>query len=355
MKLPGDPSGLPAGRLEVALREAADRHDEEAFATLIDWILERRPTEAVELLARYLGHTRGIGRRAAHALLRLGESAAPVLRELLESGSPRAQIDAAWALGSLPGEESRRALLAGVSHPAGDQALTDACIDALMEMADPMSLQPLLELAQRDQPPSRLARLCRALGHLGEKEAIPVLMSHLSHADEDVRLRAAEALARLSEASAWPVLFTLLRGSSPVSSELAGTLRALGDLTRSAPLLLGAADESERVRRDTAEALGAIGDVRAVGPLMEVSEDANPWIRGEVAYALGRIADRRGLPCLLRALKDPSDWVRMCAIRGLGLLGDPSTLKHVRPLLEDANPEVRSAARDASEMLELDL
>ncbi|MEB3330480.1 MAG: HEAT repeat domain-containing protein [Candidatus Sericytochromatia bacterium] len=335
------------GEPREVLARLADQHEEEAFGAAARRLVEEAPEQAIALLPGFAGLRRGIGRAAVHALTWLGPAAGAPLREVLAHGGPLARTHAAWALGSVPGPETREALLQTLEHGDAPEALQRACLASLGELADPQAVPRLMAASRGWQAAALRAAVARTLGLCGDEAAVGFLAPWLTDAAPGVRLQVAEALVRLTDTRGWPVLFALLRGDHAPSREAADALRALGDLSSSAPLLLGGGDDGYTTRRDAAEALGALGDPRALGPLLEARLDPNPWVRGAVAYALGRIGEPRVAPSLVLMLGDASDWVKICAARALGLLGEPSARRPLARLMEAANVEVAAAAREA--------
>lgn len=107
--------------------------------------------------------------KAAAALLRLNEpyeSVAPVIRKLTQQNDPGVRAESAKALGSAAGANAREAV----------EALRTLLVDAL----------PL---------PRMVA--ARSLGHIGTREAVPILKAALKDQDEAVRATAGGALARI--------------------------------------------------------------------------------------------------------------------------------------------------------------
>jgi hypothetical protein len=85
-------------------------------------------------------------------------------------------------------------------------------------------------------------------------------------------------------------------------------------------------DEDERIRISAAEALGKIGGLRAVNPLKEALKDANAQVRQHAAEYLGRIEYGRDLR---------------------GRIDSRDSFYALKPLLKDANDDVRLAAKGA--------
>jgi HEAT repeat protein len=331
--------------LAEPLHLAADAKDEERFLGLVETVLHEPDESAVGLLSPFLGRGGAIGRVAAHGLLMLGPSALQALLDGIADANPHARQAAAWALGSLRDPRATEALVEALNRPDASQELIQACLDSLGELSDrkavPALLAKLRDPAFADHRPS----LCRALGHIGDPQAITRIIPLLSTPKPIVRLRAAEALVRLLDKRGWPVLFALLRGDDPRGDSTVAALRGLGELSSALAPFLG--DDDYPTRRDAAEVLGSFGDGRAVTPLIEALGDINHWVRGAAAYALGRLGDRKAFKWLLMMLKDDSAWVRQSSVRGLGLLGDPRARRPLEEMLFDGDTEISTAAQEA--------
>jgi HEAT repeat protein len=339
---------VPSGSnhpLAADLRAMAEAANEEKFMGLVEQVLHEPDAVAVPLLAPYLDAAPAIGRLAAHGLLMLGPAALGTLLDALQHGAPAARQPAAWALGSLRDPRSTAALTAVLGQADAPNALVETCLDSLAELADRAAVPALLALLRDPDRAAFRPQACRALGFIGDPQAVNKIAPLLANPKPMVRLRAAEALIRLLDKRGWPVLFALLRGDDPRTGDTVAALRGLGELSSALAPFLG--DDDYHTRRDAAEVLGSFGDVRAVPPLIEALGDINPWVRGAAAYALGRLEDRRAFKWLIMALKDQTAWVRQSAIRGLGLLGDRRAQKPLEELLFDADVEVATAAQEA--------
>ena len=167
-----------------------------------------------------------------------------------------------------------------------------------------------------------VADLC---GELRIEAAVPRLARHLSHPDERVRRSVAMALTKIGSASTIEPLRQVLRDPSPAIR--LQTLQALDGrkhraLAMSISVLL---DEETRpeVLREMFLALGRIGSAEAVQVLVRASEPG------------GRLFRRK-----------PTN-VRLGAIEGLERAGGAAATLALRSLLQDDDPEVRSAAQRA--------
>lgn len=106
------------------------------------------------------------------------------------------------------------------------------------------TVEDLLKVWKQTENCGLTAKQCiRALVQIASPESVPPLIEALHDAYDEVRCLAAEALAKFQDSRA--VL----------------------------PLVAALEDPFDRVRIEAARALGQLGDQRAVGPLVELSSD----------------------------------------------------------------------------------
>ena len=110
---------------------------------------------------------------------------------------------------------------------------------------------------------------------------------------------------------------------------------------------------------EAAEALGKIGDEKAVEPLITTfneCEERFSWLGSAlhnflgrpIAIALGRIGGDRAIEALITIFLQDDDWaVRMRAAEALGNIGDERAIEPLTAALEDWDPDVQEAAREA--------
>jgi HEAT repeat protein len=213
---------------------------------------------------------------------------------------------------------------------------------------------------------------------LKAKKDVEGLIEALTHRDESVRTRAAEALGDLGVGAlraVEPLAAALSDQSTPVATTAAEALGRIGDshaayrlalAPRSiqAPALqtlasmarwgntaavevlvdkLGHPDEA--VAAVAGLALGEIGE-RAIGPLVAAVAKGNPKIDPARAATLLASLGGSGIQALVDALRDDGYWERARVIETLCEIGDPA----VQPLiaaLEDKTSEVQESAAEA--------
>ncbi len=193
---------------------------------------------------------------AEEALTRLDGNVLPELDERLKGPDPAIRESVARVMGEVKDRRAVAPLLEAIQS-AGDTGKNSAT--ALIQIADPASVAPLIEL--------------------------------LGNQDEEVRLYAAYALGGLKDRRAVPALTRTL------------------------------ADPSSSVRGIAAHALGQIGSRDATEALIKALEDPSAHVRATAAYALARIGDRTAVPVLEAQLrKDPDFTSRKAAQNALDAL-----------------------------------
>ncbi|MGD9124646.1 MAG: HEAT repeat domain-containing protein [Desulfarculaceae bacterium] len=177
------------------------------------------------------------------------------------------------------------------------QALADPMpkvrADALLGLSilgDITSVESILELARKDNPPEVNELIVMALVSIGEKEP---LIKALADSHPQVVLAAIGALSRL--------------GGEDIVGSLIPTL----------------GHQAPAVRRLTALSLGQMSDPRAVPALINALEDEDPEVRGQVIKALGRLGDGRAVPSLAKLLSQQHPQVSHLALEALVTISGP--------------------------------
>ena len=262
----------------------------------------------------------------------------------------------------------------------------------------PVAVEPLAAKARSDSGPS--SRATEALGMIGDKHAIDVLIELLHQEDFSDRSPARNALVEVGPPAVEPLVAALqgtdtsLHGPAvrilgligdkraaapltaalrtPLSSEAAKALDALnapptegldlawylvaqGDYKGAAAVGPVAAEPlAVAVQRnprsaDTpamVEALVTVGEP-AVAPLIPVLSHENSRCRAYAAEALARIGDERGVVGLVAALQE-KDWrIRLRAAEALGGIGDKRGVVALIAALQEQGWRARSQAAEA--------
>jgi hypothetical protein len=200
--------------------------------------------------------------------------------------------------------------------------------DLLREAADGLR-QVILMLGHPEWFAVR--NVAELLGELRVPEAVVPLARTLRHPDVRVRRTAALALARIGTPD---------------------TLEHLGALLR---------DRDPEIRGAVAAAIGGHEMETLAMPLVVAAQDEDdPRVLLEFYRALGRLGSGAALQALARGAAPPrwrwwrrNSERRLAAIEGLKLAGSPAAIGTLEGMLDDRHPEIRRAAREALEDLDV--
>ena len=225
---------------------------------------------------------------------------------------------ASWLpLTSLPLNSPRFTDLQAVSGQPLTVAATSQDGNSLTYSVDGAVLATMLETA--DTSAARQAAAARALGMLGDTNAVPALLTAAQGNDPQVATAAVEALGVMRADSAVPTLAGLLMEPQAASlATVADALAAIGtpdafvalhvalasdDLTPARHAAMGALEqlgsaavpglleqagsESAVVQRNAIEMLGWIADPAATDTLALALQASDPAVRSQAAWALG--------------------------------------------------------------------
>jgi len=211
-------------------------------------------------------------------------------------------------------------------------------------------------------------RAIQALGRLGVKESLPLLMRLLGATEVTVRKRILDVLGEVKDENAPeldktsaeppPVLkaaalaITLLDEEvvvKPLLSALASAnqnirlaaLAGLGNIraqTAVEALIKALSDEDAKIRGAAAAALGKIKAESAVAELIRLAGDENWMVRREALIALNHIKAEAAFEALASHLNDPRPEVRRVAVLAVGNTRRPEAAEKLTPLLEDDQP-----------------
>lgn len=184
-------------------------------------------------------------------------------------------------------------------------------------------------------------RAARALGEIGEVQALPVLMEATKDPDAWVRLDVIRSLGKLRAAVALDVLLASLDDDNiDIRMETLHTLGCTKDQRATSALVRALGDPHQEIRSGAAEALGRIGwspqgmgekilflsakkdwagllslDGFQPGSYWEYIRDREEYVRMSAIEALARAEDARVADFVLQGMQDPSQEVRAGAIR----------------------------------------
>ncbi len=239
---------------------------------------------------------------------------------------------------------------------------TLACLD------DHRAVKPLCELLQKDPDPVVQLAAAKALGRLGDEQAVDALIAAMKHPKYQVRQAAITSLGVIGvERVLKPLREALKSSDKRVRASAIGMLGEIGDKQSYKALLAALGEKDLRVLIAAGFAMEMMGDEKAIGPLTRVLHanlgnqrftrealDGSGGYGGfysgaSVRFRAGRVLARIGGPkaadALMTALQDPKDYVVREAACALGETGDRRAVKPLTEImLEHTSVQARSGA-----------
>lgn len=348
--------------------------------------LHIRDKKAVKPLIKLLSDKYAAARQhAARALGIIGDEAAIKPLLAIMRGDPDAYVrrDAIKSLVRLKGPtvatdlidilpkqtEFREVILEGLRRfcdpRAGDvalKALSDGrarvrvqAVATLACLGDRRAVKPLCELLEKDPEQVVQFAAAKALGRLGDEQAVDALIAAMKHPKYQVRQAAITSLGVIGvEKARKPLRKALKSPDKRVRASAIGMLGEIGD-KQSYKALLAALGEKDLVVLNAAVfAMKIMGDEKAIEPLTRVLGARlrnQPFTterrldrgiryighyygwspRSGASRALARIGGQKAADALMTALRDPKDDVVRNAAIALGEMGDR---RAVKPLTE---------------------
>jgi len=177
----------------------------------------------------------------------------------------------------------------------------------------------LLDYLEDPDVDTRLA-VIQALGRIGDKTAVPALLTQLDK-EYEVIIATANALAQIGDKSAFEPLLTLL--GHPLASVRQAAISALNSLghlampTHAARMLK---DKNPRIRESAARIAGYFGFDECVEGLFAACKDKDLSVRQAAVEGIVFLEDDRVVPALAHALRHDEVPVRQVAVRALAFV-----------------------------------
>lgn len=175
------------------------------------------------------------------------------------------------------------------------------------------------------------------------------LASGLDSKLESERIDAMRALGLLRDPDSVPLLMPFLESGIHSEAEVVAACNVLGRLGYQTPLPTLKAlcsDPNPEVRKAAVLALEQIGSIAADG-WSERGNDKDAALRLAAAVNLGQLKHADAVKTLIEGLGHPKSLIRQASCIGLGRIGDASVGEQLRPMLTDADPDVRRYAAEA--------
>jgi HEAT repeat protein len=214
-----------------------------------------------------------------------------------------------------------------------DRAVREAAIGALSSIGGPSV--PALGTCLADPALHVQEAASAILASIGDARVFRPLVDALGSRDWIVRMHAARALGRIGDPEAVSALMPLLQDKvKAVREEVSGALAAMGGVAVVA-LIQALQHEEWLVRLHAVEALGKHKCTDAVEPLLQaLFNDRDSAIREDIVRALGAIGDARAVDYVVLVMKEPT--LRAIAVEALGRIGDRRAVPLLCKIVEGA-------------------
>jgi len=224
--------------------------------------------------------------------------------------------------------------------------------EALSIIGDERAIPHLIQSIREDKDDEVRWRSVYALGKIGDRSVVEVLIEALNSESWIVRENAARALGNIGAYEGVDSLISALDDREwRVRKNTVIALGEIDDPDAIRPLLKLLSDEDADVRRKTVDVLAHMGDV-AYYPLMELFQGKDWFTRSKAAEVLGKIGDRRAVPLFIDTLttnkkENRNRYVKGRVAEALGNIGDVRAIDALIGTLEDNTLFVRQKAEEA--------
>jgi HEAT repeat protein len=173
------------------------------------------------------------------------------------------------------------------------------------------AILPQLEEGLRSDNPQTRENIAMILGEVKDRRAVKPLLEALQR-DEQLVLTSASSLIQIGDPnSVEPLIEMLDNRNEQIRLYAAYALGGLNDTRAVLPLIDILEDPSSSIRGVATHSLGEIGSRAATNPILDLLDDPSENVRLTAVYALGKLLDRRSIPKLRELLlKDQSHQVR---------------------------------------------
>lgn len=350
-----------------------DLKDENAFSSSVTQaglyfnFIAPEGVEAVPDLLEYIGMNINIEAHSfiIEAFITMGDAANEIILDSLDDESPTVRAGAAYTLSFIPLPENAFDKLIILLDDEDPAVRRNAA--AAIQVSGPLNDDPIPPLTKllNDADLTVRAQAVHTLGiYCSDDGILQAVISKLDDESSLVRVGAAAGLelAGPEAKSVIPKLFEMLNDEdTEVRRKVIHALIAISpedpEVTMKLIERLGFAEEEQE--HIVIHAFAKIGPYAepAVPYLIDILMwHKRPDLQKDAAYALGYIgpAASQAIPALIKALDDPDGGLRWNAATSLGLIGHDSeeALTALQKTADnDANDEVRLAAKNAIEMI----
>jgi len=186
------------------------------------------------------------------------------------------------------------------------------------------------------------AVLAEALGRLGDKSSLPVVLGLLHDRDQEVRQNAVDAIGRVGDENAMEgLVLAMVDAHMGVRQAAARSLNLLDPYWERSPRAQALVPQLQEALRhhDSAVQFAAAGLLRRITGKSATELAA----AGHTTMMFNRSGDR-AFDLLQNLLRDPDDEVRLAAVEAIVRMRSPASVPALQGLLGDKNRWVKQAA-----------
>jgi len=258
--------------------------------------------------------------RAAEALGKIGDGRAfSPLMELLKAEDLELQIKVVEALGKIGDERAVDVLCHKLKESEPELRL--AAVKSLACLSSSASIEALTDIIKNDKNLEIKRLALKALGSIKNSVAVPFLVELYGRRKEEFEDSIVEALSCMPDKKSFSVFISSLESDRPQVRFLsARALGNLGDREAVHALLKTLYDEDWAVCSEVIKALGKLADTRALEEMKDFIGHKRSYIRKLAVIAAGNIG-MEASSIILPALKDKHNYVRFSAAMALHNMG----------------------------------
>jgi len=302
--------------------------------------------------------------------LRRDEEMLPKILEMARDEEADVRTEVMRSLRSYRGTPGERALRAGLTDTEGK--VRAAALETLRGISGP-ELAPVVRPFLKDPDPMVRSQAARALGQMGDRAALPVLIELLTLRDEGFLTQGlhavVDALGRLRDPAALTPLFKLLDDAPDYRQIEIYRYHILSNI-----VLVGGAGVIDRIKSQlldptmqnghiVLDALASVESEKVIPFLMKALEEGDTRYRTSAVRALAARGHRAAGPLLVTVIAEEEDpWFLTEALRALTAFGvnpgpkvvlgfldlDPGDVRNINLIYGAMRASTRFGIRDAA-------
>ncbi len=227
--------------------------------------------------------------------------------------------------------------------PEATDSLRDSVIDALAKIGDVTAVDALLPLLG-ESTPEQQTKILLGVKKAKAASSVSILLGLLENSKPVVRRHVVDALGEIAQADTWQVISELV-SRDPSFEVRSAAVKALGKIgnKQALPILERALRDEAAVRCSAVIAIGLLGDTKAAPALVAMLRDSAPEVRYHAVTALGKLGAKSALPAIQALHEDADPMVQRGVEKALEELGAepavPPLSKRLSKMLDKLLPD----------------